>query len=91
MHRERGVVDQPDLPGGDGVHGGAFRCRNVDAVVELEETGPVDAVGQEGVPEPRARIPEVGADDMLLVERLDRPGVGEAALRTAQGGEEEEW
>lgn len=76
-----GIIDRDDRTGDRCVHGCSVRGLNVDAVVEV-------------VP---ARITEVAADDVLLVERPYRPPVagrsvaGGASGRGARKSEQEEY
>ena len=62
---------------GNRIDGRATRRSDVDAVVEAEPARTLDAGGRL-VEEHRTRVPEVRADRMGLVERLDRPGYAAA-------------
>ena len=74
-HEHRRAVDQARRAGHDRIDGRSLARGDVDAVVELEQARPLQAVGEHRVPEAGARVAEVGSDRMLLVERLDRPRV----------------
>ena len=59
--------------------------------MELEGAGPGDSVLEQRELEDGARIAEVRPDRVLLVERLDRPGVRSRRSRQDEdGGEQDE-
>ena len=73
-------------PVGDRVDRRAVRSSDVDALVEREEAGAVERVGEDPVLVDRARVAEDATDRVLLVERLERPRVrrGRALMNEKQ-------
>ena len=57
---------------------------DVDALMEREEAGTVEAAGEHAVLVDGARIAEEAADRMLLVERLERPAVRRRGARRSE-------